>query len=110
MQNLEKDVSAKIKQAKDTVWGTIKGKKPDDGMKLKDTYTFWAEDALMKERNKIEDARYEDETAYNRAWAEDERNYNRALQERLFEREDTAITRQAEEAVRCRTEVPGQGA
>ena len=51
----------------------------------------------QRERNKIEDARYEDETAYNRAWAEDERNYNRALQERLFEREDTAITRQAEE-------------
>ena len=55
MQNLEKEVSVKIKQAKDTVWGAIKGKKPDDGMKLKDTYTFWAEDALMKERNRIEE-------------------------------------------------------
>ena len=55
MQNLEKDVYAKIIQAKNTVWGAIKGKKPDDGMKLKDTYTFWAEDALMQERNKIEE-------------------------------------------------------
>lgn len=59
------------------------------------------------ERNKIEDARYEDETkynrafaenelAYNRAFAENERDYNRALQQQLFEREDTALERQAE--------------
>lgn len=31
----------------------------------------------QKERNEIEDARYEDETAYNRAWSENERNYQR---------------------------------
>ena len=60
----------------------------------------------QKERNEIEDARYEDETAYNRAFAEDERAYNRAfaenqrdyeraLQQQIFEREDTAIERQA---------------
>lgn len=83
----------------------------------------------QKERNKIEDARYaeetaynrasaederaynrafaEDERAYNRAFAEDERNYNRAfaeeqrdynraLQQQIFEREDTALERQAQ--------------
>ena len=72
----------------------------------------------QKERNAIEDARYEDETAYNRAFAEnerdynrafaaderaynrafaeDERAYNRALQQQIFEREDTAIERQAQ--------------
>lgn len=83
----------------------------------------------QKERNEIEDARYEEETAYNRAFAEDERDYNRAfaederkynrmfaederaynrafaederaynraLQQQIFEREDTAIARQAE--------------
>lgn len=92
------------------------------------------------ERNRIEDARYEDETKYNRAFAENERAYNRAfaeeeqaynrafaedernyqrdwalnernyqrdwalnerdyqrsLQQQIFEREDTAIARQAE--------------
>ena len=64
--------------------------------------------AYQRERNAIEDARYEEETAYNRAFqederdyqrafAEDERAYNRALQERLFEREDTAFLRQAEQ-------------
>lgn len=83
----------------------------------------------QKERNAIEDARYENETAYNRAFAEDERTYQRAfsaeeqsynrafaenerayqrewdlnqrdyersLQEKMFEREDTAIARQSE--------------
>ncbi len=72
----------------------------------------------QKERNAIEDARYEEETAYNRAFAEDERAYNRAfaedervyqrewaqnerdyqrsLQQTIFDREDTAIARQAE--------------
>lgn len=54
----------------------------------------------QKERAKIEDARYEDETAYNRAFAEDERAYNRALQQKLFEREDTAFSRQAEDLAR----------
>lgn len=73
----------------------------------------------QQERNAIEDARYEDETSYNRAFAEEERDYNRsfaleeqnynrnfqeeardyerALQNLIFEREDTAITRQAQE-------------
>ena len=72
----------------------------------------------QKERNEIEDARYAEETAYNRAFAENERNYNRAfaldernynrafaeeerdynraLQQKIFEREDTAIERQAQ--------------
>lgn len=71
----------------------------------------------QRERNEIEDARYEEETAYNRAFAEnqreyerafaederdyqrtfaeDERAYQRALQQQVFEREDTAIERQA---------------
>lgn len=60
----------------------------------------------QKERNAIEDARYEEETAYNRAFSEEERDYNRAfaenqrdyeraLQQQIFEREDTAIERQA---------------
>lgn len=31
----------------------------------------------QKERNAIEDARYNEETAYNRAWAENERDYQR---------------------------------
>lgn len=35
----------------------------------------------QKERNEIEDARYEEETAYNRAFAEGERNYNRRFAE-----------------------------
>lgn len=67
-----------------------------------------AEDNLdyQRERNEIEDARYEEETAYNRAFAEDERNYQRAfaenqrdyeraLQQQIFDREDTALERQA---------------
>ena len=71
------------------------------------------------DREKIEDERYQEEKAYNRAWAEDERSYqrafaedersyqrawaqqqqdyNRALQQQIFEREDTAISRQANE-------------
>ena len=71
----------------------------------------------QKERNAIEDARYdeetayyrdfaenerdynrafaEDERAYNRAFAEEQRDYNRSLQQQIFEREDTAIERQA---------------
>ena len=62
----------------------------------------------QKERNKIEDARYEEETAYNRAWAtderdynrawaEDEREYNRALQDEIFAREDTSYERTAQD-------------
>ena len=83
----------------------------------------------QRERNAIEDARYEEETAYNRAFAEEERDYNRAfaederayqrnwaqderayqrdwalnereyqrnLQQTIFDREDTAIARQAD--------------
>ena len=49
----------------------------------------------QRERNAIEDKRYEEETAYNRQWAEEEREYNRALQQELFNREDTAMSRQA---------------
>lgn len=62
--------------------------------------------AYQRERNEIEDARYEEEKAYNRAFVEDERNYQRAfaederayqraLQQQIFDREDTAIERQA---------------
>ncbi len=84
---------------------------------------------FQKERNAIEDARYENETAYNRAfaeneraynrafaederaynrafaanerayqrnWAQNERDYQRSLQQTIFDREDTAIARQAE--------------
>lgn len=49
----------------------------------------------QKERNKIEDARYEDETKYNREFIEGERDYQRALQQQIFDREDTAFSRQA---------------
>lgn len=42
----------------------------------------------------------EEERAYNRDWALNERDYNRALQQQIFEREDTAISRQAEELSR----------
>lgn len=90
----------------------------------------------QRERNAIEDARYEDETRYNRAFAEEQRayersrdalsdsryneelaynrafaiedrdyqrrfaeenrDYDRALQQQIFEREDTALERQAQ--------------
>lgn len=60
----------------------------------------------QRERNEIEDARYDEETAYNRAFAENERDYqrafaeeqrdyDRALQQKIFDREDTALERQA---------------
>lgn len=49
----------------------------------------------QRERNAIEDARYEEERDYNRAFAEEERDYSRALQQQIFEREDTAASRQA---------------
>lgn len=55
MQNLEKEVMQKIKLAKDTIWQRMKGKKLENGMKFKDAYNFWAEDALMAERNKLEE-------------------------------------------------------
>ena len=61
----------------------------------------------QRDRNSIEDARYEEETAYNRSFAEDERDYQRQwalnerdyqrnLQQTIFDREDTAIARQAD--------------
>lgn len=49
----------------------------------------------QRERNEIEDARYEDETSYNRQWNEEQRAYERALQQQIFDREDTALERQA---------------
>lgn len=55
MEDLEKDVTEKIIQAKNTIAGKIKGKKIDNEMKLKDICTFWAEDSLMFERNSIEE-------------------------------------------------------
>lgn len=55
MQNLERDVSEKMKQAKDTVIGRIKGNKIDNEMKFRDSYTFWAEDSLMTQRNQLEE-------------------------------------------------------
>ena len=55
MQNLEKDVTEKIVQAKDTIVGRVKGKRIPDEMKLKDTCSFWAEDSLMLERTNIEE-------------------------------------------------------
>lgn len=58
----------------------------------------FAEDERAYQRNKdaVADARYAEETAYNRAFAEDERDYARNLQQQIFEREDTAIARQAD--------------
>lgn len=53
--------------------------------------------SFQQDRAAIEDQRYEEEREYNRAWAEEEREYSRALQEQLFEREDTAIERQAKQ-------------
>lgn len=80
----------------------------------------FAEDQRDYERSRdaLSDTRYADETAYNRAFAENERNYqrsfaaeeqqynrafaeekrdyDRALQQQIFEREDTALERQAQ--------------
>jgi len=55
MQNLEKEVSAKISVAKNTIAAKLKGKTIPDGMKFKDTYNFWAEETLMPHRNKLEE-------------------------------------------------------
>ena len=55
MQNLEKDVTEKIVQAKDTIIGKIKGKRIDNEMKFKDTCSFWAEDSLLLERTNLEE-------------------------------------------------------
>lgn len=51
-------------------------------------------------RDALADKRYEEELQFNRDWALDDREYNRALQQQLFEREDTAISRQANELSR----------
>lgn len=50
------------------------------------------------ERDKIADARYEEELGYNRAWNENQRDYERALQQEIFNREDTAFSRLASDA------------
>ena len=82
------------------IWKGITGQKSEE--KINDENLEY-----QRERNAIEDARYEEETAYNRAfaenerayqrtWAENEREYQRNLQQTIFDREDTAIARQAE--------------
>ena len=38
----------------------------------------------------------QDERAYQRDWAKDEREYQRSLQQKIFDREDTSIARQAD--------------
>ena len=55
MKDLEEKVYSKIKQGGSTIWSLIRFKKPENGMKLKDTYKFWAEDAVMSQRNKLEE-------------------------------------------------------
>lgn len=54
MQDLEKEVVEKLKLAKDTIWSKLKGKKIENAMKIQDAYDFWAENILMKERNRLE--------------------------------------------------------
>ena len=54
MQNLEKEITNKIKLGKDTVIHRLKGNKLPNEMKLKDSYNFWAEDALMTQRTQLE--------------------------------------------------------
>lgn len=82
------------------LWKGITGQKSQE--KINDENLTY-----QRERNQIEDARYNEETAYNRAFAEDERayqrewaanerDYQRNLQKTIFDREDTAIARQAE--------------
>lgn len=48
-------------------------------------------------RDKIADARYNEETFYNRQFAENQREYERALQQEIFDREDTSYQRTAED-------------
>lgn len=55
MNTLEEKISNKINTAKDSIIGKIKGKNIPNSMKFKDTYNFWAEEALMPERNKLEE-------------------------------------------------------
>ena len=54
MKNVESEVWAKIVQGKDTVVSFVKGEKNPNKLKFKDAYNFWAEDALMSQRNKLE--------------------------------------------------------
>ena len=54
------------------IWKGITGQKSQE--KINDQNL-----AFQRERNQIEDTRYQEETAYNRAFAEDERAYNRRL-------------------------------
>lgn len=62
----------------------------------------FAEDERAYNRAFAEDERAynrafaEDERAYQRDWALNERDYQRSLQQTIFDREDTAIARQAE--------------
>ena len=70
-------------------------------------YAQWFQEMQYKKnRDKIADERYAEELAYNRDFAEENRDYNRAfaqeeqayqrqLQQQIFEREDTALERQA---------------
>lgn len=53
----------------------------------------------LNERN-YQRAFAENERSYQRAWAQQQQDYNRALQQQIFEREDTAISRQANELSR----------
>lgn len=77
--------------------GSLINKSSQDKATSLNKEQFKKQMAYQKERDELLDSRYEDETAYNRAFAEDERSYNRALQEKIFEREDTAIARQAQQ-------------
>lgn len=52
--------------------------------------------AYTAQRDKVFDERYADELNYNRNFIAEEQQYQRALQERIFEREDTALERQAQ--------------
>lgn len=58
----------------------------------RDYQRAWAEDERSYQR-----AFAEDERSYQRQWAQQQQDYNRALQKQIFEREDTAISRQANE-------------
>ena len=49
----------------------------------------------QREMDSYKQAFAEDERDYQRQFAENEREYNRALQQKLFDREDTALERQA---------------
>lgn len=52
--------------------------------------------AFAEDERSYQRAWAQDERAYQRDWALNERDYQRSLQQQIFEREDTAIARQAE--------------